>query len=259
MPASLPSAPPAAASPPSTPSTAPARPAARVVAPELIRLADSDGWRVVFPNGEEALVVHDDVRRHLMAHPDAAFAPLRATVVALARTRVIQDPEAVERITARLAARGEAIAVAPEPATEPAPEAATEPAGPPPLPPLPVDLTFTRYQREARRTTAYAEDAPAALQRERLAVAGLGLAGEAGEVAELVKKHLGHGQPLDLDRVEKELGDVLWYVSELASALGLDLNVVGHRNVQKLRQRHPHGFDPSYHQRHERALAAEVL
>jgi NTP pyrophosphatase (non-canonical NTP hydrolase) len=75
-----------------------------------------------------------------------------------------------------------------------------------------------------------------------VAVLALGLAGETGEVVEHVKKYLGHGHALDLALVQKELGDVLWYVSALASYLDLDLNTIGEQNIQKLRERYPEGF-----------------
>lgn len=98
-------------------------------------------------------------------------------------------------------------------------------------------MTFADYQREALRTSS----APFP-ERERLLVQTLGLCGEAGEVAEMVKKHAWHGQPLDADVMADELGDVLWYLADLASALGVSLDDVAARNVAKLRRRYPDGF-----------------
>lgn len=68
----------------------------------------------------------------------------------------------------------------------------------------------------------------------KLATHTLGLAGEAGEVVEHIKKHVGHGKELDVNRVAEELGDVLWYVAEIASLLGLHLNVIAIQNINKL-------------------------
>ena len=68
----------------------------------------------------------------------------------------------------------------------------------------------------------------------RLATAALGLTGEAGEVADLVKKHLEQGHALDVVRVAAELGDVLWYVATLADAIEVDLSEVAAHNVAKL-------------------------
>ena len=75
-----------------------------------------------------------------------------------------------------------------------------------------------------------------------LPVWSLGLGGEAGEVQEHIKKHLGHGHDLDADKVATELGDVLWYVAALASALGLSLEDIANANLTKLMERYGGGF-----------------
>ncbi len=77
---------------------------------------------------------------------------------------------------------------------------------------------------------------------ERKLNAALGLAGEAGEVAELIKKARFHGVPYRTDTLRKELGDVLWYLTEMASAHGLTLAEVAQANADKLRARYPNGF-----------------
>lgn len=91
------------------------------------------------------------------------------------------------------------------------------------------------YQALAQRTAR--TDHPA-----RALVAVAGLAGEAGEVAELLKKHHGHGHELDTSKLAKELGDVLWYVAELAACHGLDLDAIAAANIAKLKARYPDGF-----------------
>ena len=68
-----------------------------------------------------------------------------------------------------------------------------------------------------------------------------GIMGELGEVAELVKKHERQGQHRKImtrERFEEEMGDVLWYLSRLASAYGGDLQKIAEGNIQKLRERH---------------------
>ncbi len=80
-------------------------------------------------------------------------------------------------------------------------------------------------------------------QHQQLANAALGLTGEAGEVAEIIKKHLFHATPLDQDALAKELGDCLWYIAAFGTVLGLSLNDIAERNVAKLRKRYPEGFD----------------
>ena len=98
-------------------------------------------------------------------------------------------------------------------------------------------MRFDEYQDLAGRTSP--ADRPPI---EKLTNGALGLGGEAGEVVELVKKHRYHGHPLDNDAVAKELGDVLWYVAEVCTAVGLSLDDVAQRNIDKLRARYPEGF-----------------
>ena len=79
-------------------------------------------------------------------------------------------------------------------------------------------------------------------REEALANWSMGLAGEAGEAVDLLKKHLFHGHDLDLAEAAKEIGDVLWYAAALCETLGLDLGDVMAFNVEKLRARYPEGF-----------------
>lgn len=70
----------------------------------------------------------------------------------------------------------------------------------------------------------------------------LGITGEAGEVADMIKKYIFHGHDLDRDAFIKELGDVCWYVALLSHAIGIDLGEVMDRNIEKLARRYPEGF-----------------
>lgn len=70
----------------------------------------------------------------------------------------------------------------------------------------------------------------------------LGLSGEAGEFADMMKKHHGHGHELDREKAAKELGDVFWYLAVLADSLGFKLSEIATKNVQKLKVRYPNGF-----------------
>ena len=97
--------------------------------------------------------------------------------------------------------------------------------------------TLDRYQVEALRTAALSPDLTL-----RRAVLGLGIAGEAGEVADLIKKEVGHGHETDHDKIAKEIGDVLWYVATLADAYGFSLSEVANININKLKARYPDGF-----------------
>jgi NTP pyrophosphatase (non-canonical NTP hydrolase) len=95
-------------------------------------------------------------------------------------------------------------------------------------------MDFDTYQTEAIRTASNKGD--------KTLIFALGLCGEAGEVADLIKKWAGHGHELDKSKVTKELGDVLWYVATLADQLGINLDVIASTNVAKLRARYPSGF-----------------
>ncbi len=93
-------------------------------------------------------------------------------------------------------------------------------------------MTLEEYQRKAYRT----------LGDSGLAILGLGIAGEAGEVADLIKKHLGHGHELNKLKLTKEPGDVLWYVAMIAITQGISLDEVGDTNILKLLVRYPDKF-----------------
>lgn len=100
----------------------------------------------------------------------------------------------------------------------------------------PPHMTLDEYQQLAARTIGTRTHA------DQLSNMALGLAGEAGETADMLKKHLFHGKPLDAEEVIKELGDVMWYVAGMATAIGVSLDDIAQRNVDKLRKRYPDGF-----------------
>ena len=101
-------------------------------------------------------------------------------------------------------------------------------------------MNFDEYQGIAATTgPAHTVDWPT---EKELSVYALGLTGESGEVADMIKKHLGHGHELDGNKLLLELGDVLWYVAALANVNGWLLSEVAAANVQKLQKRYPNGF-----------------
>lgn len=71
----------------------------------------------------------------------------------------------------------------------------------------------------------------------------LGLNGEVGEITDLYKKHLFQGHSFELTKAVEELGDVLWYIAELATGMGVDLGHVAEVNIGKLKKRYPEGFE----------------
>ena len=106
-------------------------------------------------------------------------------------------------------------------------------------------MTINEYQTAALRT-AQTDKLTA---RELLLNSALGLCGESGEVADLLKKYHFQGHNLDLDHVAKELGDISWYLAVGAYAIGYDLETILQMNVDKLKARYPDGFstDRSLH------------
>lgn len=73
----------------------------------------------------------------------------------------------------------------------------------------------------------------------------LGLAGESGEVCDLVKKLHYHQKPVTAQKMCGELGDIMYYLARVAGHFGLTLQEVMERNVLKLNARYPDGFDPA--------------
>jgi NTP pyrophosphatase (non-canonical NTP hydrolase) len=80
-------------------------------------------------------------------------------------------------------------------------------------------MQWTEYQTLASRTFNMQLN-----RTERLENAALGLIGEAGEIADLIKKHRHHGHPLDRDKVIDECGDLLWYVAQMCSVLEYEIS-----------------------------------
>lgn len=102
-----------------------------------------------------------------------------------------------------------------------------------------MSLTLNEYQRRARATAIYPD------LGKNLSYPTLGLCGEAGEVAEKVKKILrdqgGEILPHNRDAIKKELGDVLWYIASLCSELGISMENVAQSNLEKLLNRKENG------------------
>jgi NTP pyrophosphatase (non-canonical NTP hydrolase) len=97
-------------------------------------------------------------------------------------------------------------------------------------------MSWYDYQKDAFRTTSKDKT------DKGLLISALGLAGETGEVIELIKKNVGHGHQMDYAKLEKELGDCLWYIADIASRMGLSLTQIAYGNIAKLKERYPEGF-----------------
>ena len=96
-------------------------------------------------------------------------------------------------------------------------------------------MTFEEYQKLSRETAIYPD------KDKNFIYPTLGLAGEAGEVAEKIKKVLRDKNGIVDDETKKELlkelGDVLWYISQLSAELGLSLEEIASLNLEKLNSR----------------------
>lgn len=96
-------------------------------------------------------------------------------------------------------------------------------------------MTFDEYQKLALRTAADKD------KKNELFHLLLGLVGEAGEIAEKMKKvvrdHDSDESRIDRDDMAKELGDVLWYVAVLAQYFDVPLNDIAEKNIAKLADR----------------------
>lgn len=80
---------------------------------------------------------------------------------------------------------------------------------------------------------------PATLEREPIVGFALGLTGETGEVVDDIKKRVFHGRDIPIEHTAEELGDVLWYVANIATWYGLSLDDIIQQNVEKLTKRYP--------------------
>lgn len=99
-------------------------------------------------------------------------------------------------------------------------------------------MTGHEYQKLALRTARTDLDST-----QLLLNGALGLAGESGEVVDAIKKHLFQGHWLDKTHIQRELGDVAWYLAIAAHAVGCDLDTIFQMNIDKLKARFPDGFD----------------
>jgi len=98
-------------------------------------------------------------------------------------------------------------------------------------------LEMNEYQKEAFMLIS--EDG----KKDMVLNGVLGLAGECGECCDIVKKVRFQGHTLDKEHLKDELGDVLWYIAETCSGLGITLEECAQYNLDKLHARYPQGFN----------------
>lgn len=112
-------------------------------------------------------------------------------------------------------------------------------------------MRFNEYQEGAFET--FNQDLKG---KDKLLNVTLGLVGESGEFADLIKKAFYQGHDIDLLKIEEELGDILWYVAVAAEVCGLSLEEVAIRNIEKLKARYPEGFSEEASREREEATAS---
>jgi NTP pyrophosphatase (non-canonical NTP hydrolase) len=103
-------------------------------------------------------------------------------------------------------------------------------------------MNANEYQKLASRTLIDRPDFEIADNDMMIVWNALGLAGEAGECVDAIKKGILHQHGLDRDKMKKELGDVAWYLAALCTKLDLDLGDVFEANIEKLKTRYPDGY-----------------
>jgi len=92
-------------------------------------------------------------------------------------------------------------------------------------------MDFKTYQEKAKETAIYPKI------NKGFEYPAMGLAGEVGEVLNILKKVHRDDCEISYDYLAKEIGDVLWYVAQLSTELGLDLNEIAKANLKKLKSR----------------------
>ena len=93
------------------------------------------------------------------------------------------------------------------------------------------------FQREARRSLR--DDLPYEAMCSNMC---MGLAGEIGEVIDIMKKHIYQGKELDITDVIEEVGDVLWYIANFCNVNNITMDECMESNIKKLRECFPNGF-----------------
>ena len=98
-------------------------------------------------------------------------------------------------------------------------------------------MDIKEYQKKAQRTINWKLSF-----EEQISNMCMGLSGETGEVIDNFKKHLYQGHNINHSKIQEELGDVLWYLTNLAYIVNISLEEIMKENIKKLEERYPDGF-----------------
>lgn len=98
-------------------------------------------------------------------------------------------------------------------------------------------MNFEQYQDAAKRTLKRGES-----QQFDLNHMALGVAGEAGELVDCIKKHTVYGKKMDFDNLAEEIGDALWYLANICNIMTWSLEDMARENISKLQKRYPEKY-----------------
>jgi NTP pyrophosphatase (non-canonical NTP hydrolase) len=87
----------------------------------------------------------------------------------------------------------------------------------------------------------------------------LGLVTEAGEIADIFKKHFAYDKPVDPQHVKEEIGDLMWYIARMCEWYNFDLENIMFENIAKLKKRFPDKFDADRAINRDKVAENEVL
>jgi len=97
-------------------------------------------------------------------------------------------------------------------------------------------MNLKEYQELAKMTAKKFDN-----QESELSSWGLGISGEAGDVASCIKKVLFHKNESVKDGIKENLGDMMWYAAMICNVYGWDFQKVLEENIEKLKARYPQG------------------
>lgn len=106
-------------------------------------------------------------------------------------------------------------------------------------------MTPNEYQKLAKRTLLDVPTQPLSPEETMIIWNAVGLAGEAGEIVDYLKKGIFHRHGYDSGILKGEIGDLLWYAAGLATQHGFTLEEAMEFNIAKLKNRYPDGFSTS--------------
>ena len=98
-------------------------------------------------------------------------------------------------------------------------------------------MDIREYQEKALRTVNTRLS-----RKDQLSNLCMGLAGESGEVVDYIKKHIYHGHSLEINKLSEELGDIMWYLTNIATSFNIPIEFILDENIKKLEERYPEGF-----------------